>query len=413
MSTQSDALTLWARSGAMWLTGRQERPLGPPAGLMSGLALLGQDLGSLLNGQGLEHYLDPFQAIVDRAAIAGLTRRGDLSCGGLSRLLQSRDGWIAVSLARGDDVASVPAWLELDVCSSQVPALFDEIADRIADLATEDLTARGRLLGLPVAGLGSATADGEGWQAAVVETTFDRPRRHRAGAQTLVVDLSALWAGPLCSAVLQAAGARVIKVESMTRPDGARQGPSAFFDLLNGGKESLALEFGRAADVELLHRLLLAADVVVEASRPRALEQLGIFATEIVNSSPTVWISITGYGRAEPERGWVAFGDDAAAAGGLVVWDEGKPCFCADAIADPLTGLVAAAAGVAALRDSTRDSKSALVDVAMARVAAAFAGPTLTAPEGLEPHAPLVTAPTRRAPRLGEHNEAIRREFAK
>jgi crotonobetainyl-CoA:carnitine CoA-transferase CaiB-like acyl-CoA transferase len=154
--------------------------------------------------------------------------------------------------------------------------------------------------------------------------------------------------------------------------------------------------------------LLLAADVVVEASRPRALEQLGISATEIVAASPTVWISITGYGRAEPERDWVAFGDDAAVAGGLVVWDEEGPRLCADAIADPLTGLVAAAAGGKALRDG----RSALVDVAMARVAAVFTGPTLAVPDRLEPCEPRVTAPTRRARRLGEDNEAVRREFA-
>jgi hypothetical protein len=408
MGTQSEDLALWARSGAMWLTGRPEQPLGPPAGLMNGLARLGQDLGSLLADQEAGLHVDPLQTIVDRAAIAGLKRHGELSCGGRTRLLQSRDGWIALSLARADDVASVPAWLELDTGSSQVPEVFDEIAGRIAHLETEELTARGRLLGLPVAGLGSVAANGEGWEAAVIETAFPgvRPRSRRG--QPLIVDLSALWAGPLCSAVLQAAGARVIKVESTTRREGARQGPSTFFDLLNGGKESVALDFGCAADLELTRRLLLAADVVVEASRPRALEQLGISATEIVAASPTVWISITGYGRAEPERDWVAFGDDAAVAGGLVVWDEEEPRLCADAIADPLTGLVAAAAGGKALRDG----RSALVDVAMARVAAVFTGPTLAVPDRLEPCEPRVTAPTRRARRLGEDNEAVRREFA-
>jgi hydroxymethylglutaryl-CoA lyase len=40
----------------------------------------------------------------------------------------------------------------------------------------------------------------------------------------------------------------------------------------------------------------------------------------------------------------VAFGDDAAVGGGLVVWDADGPCFCADAVADPVAGLVAAAA---------------------------------------------------------------------
>jgi crotonobetainyl-CoA:carnitine CoA-transferase CaiB-like acyl-CoA transferase len=83
-------------------------------------------------------------------------------------------------------------------------------------------------------------------------------------------------------------------------------------------------------------------------------------------SGPSVWISITGYGRAAPGRDWVAFGDDAAAAGGLVTWDDDGPCFCADAIADPLSGLTAAAATLEALEGDD----AVLLDVVMARVAA-------------------------------------------
>jgi hypothetical protein len=392
----------------MYLTGRPERPLGPPAGLCDGLAQLERDLGSLLGDQGAEGGVDPLQTVVDRAAIAGLTRHGDLSCGGRTRLLPSRDGWIAASLARDEDVASVPAWLELDACSSVLPQLFDEISGRVASLHTDELVARARLLGLPVAGLGSVLAPGKRWADSVIETSFDSPRDSAANEHPLVVDLSALWAGPLCSAVLQLAGARVIKVESESRPDGARRGPQGVFDLLNGGKESLRLDFARDTDIELLRRLLLAADIVVEASRPRALEQLDIFANEIAAASSTVWVSITGYGRTDPQRDWVAFGDDAAVAGGLVVSDEDGPCFCADAMADPLTGLVAAAAALKALRKAN----SAVLDIPMARVAAAFAGPTLVVPDDLEPHQPLAAAQPSRATQLGADSEAIRREFA-
>jgi hypothetical protein len=43
--------------------------------------------------------------------------------------------------------------------------------------------------------------------------------------------------------LLALAGARVVKVESTRRLDGARSGSSAFYDLLNAGKESVALDF--------------------------------------------------------------------------------------------------------------------------------------------------------------------------
>jgi CoA transferase family III len=94
--------------------------------------------------------------------------------------------------------------------------------------------------------------------------------------------------------------------------------------------------------------LCASADIVIEASRPRALRQLGIDAEEIIAANPSLtWISITGYGRREPAANWVAFGDDAAVAAGLsqILFDiHGEALFCGDAIADPLTGLHAAVA---------------------------------------------------------------------
>ena len=47
--------------------------------------------------------------------------------------------------------------------------------------------------------------------------------------------------------------------------------------------------------------------------------------------------------------GRIGFGDDAAVAGGLVVWDGPDPYFCCDAVADPISGLTAAAAVLSAL----------------------------------------------------------------
>jgi crotonobetainyl-CoA:carnitine CoA-transferase CaiB-like acyl-CoA transferase len=204
-----------------------------------------------------------------------------------------------------------------------------------------------------------------------------------------------------------------VKVESRHRPDGARRGPAAFFDLLHGGQEAVAVDFhhedGRAA----LRRLLGAADVVVEGSRPRALEQLGIVAEKVLAGSvagggPRVWVSITGYGRAAPGRDRVAFGDDAAAAGGLVVWDETGPCFCADAVADPCAGIVAAAATLRALSAGGRW----LLDISMRDVAAHLAGPwspsgAMRAPAGLVAEPPRARAASGMGPRLGEHTEAV------
>ena len=144
--------------------------------------------------------------------------------------------------------------------------------------------------------------------------------------------------------------------------------------------------------------------MVIEASRPRALEHLGVDADAVVSGGgPSVWLSITGHGRREPERDWVAFGDDAAVAGGLVVEDERGPVFCADAVADPISGVVAAGAVLEALHEGGRW----LVDVALSAVAAALAGPTLAVDEPISVAPPHARAATAAGPALGEHSAAL------
>jgi crotonobetainyl-CoA:carnitine CoA-transferase CaiB-like acyl-CoA transferase len=244
--------------------------------------------------------------------------------------------------------------------------------------------------------------------------------------ELVVVDLSSMWAGPVCAQLLGGAGARVIKVESVKRPDGARDGVGAFFDWLHAGHQSVALDFDTEAGRGDLLRLVARADIVIESSRPRALRQLGIDAERVVRDGPgRTWVSITGYGRDHDDGEWVAFGDDAAVAGGLVAYDaEGAPVFCGDAIADPLTGLHAALAAL-----TTIDAGGgAIIDIAMSAVAAGVVGePSAEAfvvertgtdrwevrdghlrPEVLAPRAPVVQG---RAPSLGEHTAHVLAEL--
>ncbi len=348
--------------------------------------------------------VDPLALLGERAAIAGLRRRGAESCGGASRLLPCRDGWVAVSLARPDDVGLVPAWLELTAAPRDPWAA---IADAVAERPGAAVLERARLLGLPVAWLPASAARGE--QPSPVRDRVVAPGGPvRDIADVTVVELGALWAGPLCGSLLAACGASVAKVESTARPDGARGGPAAFFDLLNAGKRSVALDLTIGHDVALLRDLVLRADVVIEASRPRALEQLGIDARAVIASGgPRAWVSITGHGRTGAARDWVAFGDDAAVAGGLVAWDDDGPVFCADAIADPVTGVVAAVGALEALASGGHH----LLDVPLAAVAAHLAGPTLPVAVPLEVADPSARTASGPGPRLGEHTGAVLAEL--
>jgi CoA-transferase family III len=382
----------------MALTGRpREQPLGPPARLVDTL----EELGGSFPG------LDAVALLGERAALMGLWRRGDVSCGGSCHLVPTGEGWVAVSLPRAEDMEAVQAWLELDAQPDTAPAVWSAVEAAFACRDPRTLLARAALLALPTAALGEVTATAGPGNGVEAVALGGASARDVAGA--LVVDLSALWAGPLCGDLLAGAGATVVKVESTARPDGARRGPPAFFDVLNARKHSVAFDFRTAAGVDELRELVRRADVVIEASRPRALEQLGILAEEVVGGGgPQVWVSITAYGRragADAQR--VGFGDDAAAAGGLVVWSGADPLFCADAVADPLTGLSAARACVDALAGGGRW----LLDVSMAGVAASVAGPTVAVPAGLTVAEPRARVPARVSPSIGADTSRVMGEL--
>lgn len=397
-SSLAEEVAAWAASGGMALTGRPGGPpVGPPAGLVAGVGKLwSRFVDGVTRLGGSPIVLDPLALLGERAAIAGLAPGGQVSCGGATRLLPATDGWLAATLARDDDWALVPAWLELDD-----PVGWDQIARAAATTSAATMVERGVLLGLPIALLPTTPSGATAVRRMPVDGAAVEPRPL---TDTVVVDLSSLWAGPLCGSLLADAGATVIKVESTGRPDGARLGPPAFFDLLNAGKRSVAVDLATTTGVEVLRRLVGQADVVIEASRPRALEQLGINATELLASGRTkAWVSITGHGRTGTGRNRAAFGDDAAVAGGLVCWSDDRPCFCADAVADPLAGLTAATAVVDALAERGRW----LLEVSMAGVAAELAGRTLPVDAGLTAAPPRARPVREPGPRLGEHNEAV------
>jgi hypothetical protein len=401
----------WARSGLMMLTGTAE---GPPQmcpvplascadGAMAALrALMAAGTETLPAGAAL---------LGERAAIAGLRRNGAISPGGGCHLLQTADGWLAASLVRECDWAAVPAWLECSALGD-----WEAVGAVVATRRTDLLVERARLLGLPV-GASPARPTARGLWHGVARHGPPAAEGAWRVRPPRVLDLSSLWAGPLCSHLLQALGARVLKVESRARPDGARTGPADFHDLLNAGKRSVALEF-EAGGITRLQQLIDWADVVIEGSRPRALRQLGIVAEDcIARRRGLTWISITGYGRDEPQCQWTAFGDDAGVAAGLsslLQAATGLPLICGDAIADPLTGMHAALAALA----SHRSGGGRLVSVPLHDVVAycaAFALParpaelrarwerwTAAARErSLDETPPVARRPTGRAPALG------------
>jgi crotonobetainyl-CoA:carnitine CoA-transferase CaiB-like acyl-CoA transferase len=452
----------WAASGAMSLTGDADGPpleapgyLGP---YLRGAAAAATLLSRILGGD-LE--VDGASLLGERAAIAGLGRRGLSSCGGASRLLPAADGWVVVSLTRTSDFETLPAWLGRPWRSG--PGGGDPwaaVAGYVALHRGADVVDSAQLLGIPAATLaptaGTAPALAPARASAVgAAGSMDAPdvqaiarqqpwppapwriddrtpvlgRRQLAGVSAippsrrpmrrgrpLIVDFTSLWAGPLCTSLLLEAGARVIKVETASRPDGARRGPTEFFDLMNAGKESFTLTLDHPRSVEVLGGLIDAADIVVESARPRVMEQWGIDVEAAVAARQQLgWISLTGYGRAGPWQHRVAFGDDAAVAAGVVAFGgDGRPRFCADALADPVTGLHAAVAALAVLVGGG----SHLVDIALREVAGHLlsgwhdgAGRASAGGRSIPVAQPFSRAPRGKGPAFGASTVVLRAEL--
>ncbi len=121
-------------------------------------------------------------------------------------------------------------------------------------------------------------------------------------AGLLVVALEQAVAAPYCSSRLADAGARVIKVE---RPEGdfargydsAVHGESSYFVWINRGKESIALDLKREADLQLLQRIIARADVFIQNLAPGAAQRLGLGSAALRALHPRlITCDISGYG---------------------------------------------------------------------------------------------------------------------
>ena len=173
-----------------------------------------------------------------------------------------------------------------------------------------------------------------------------------------IVDLTRVLAGPLCTMMLGDLGAHVIKVERPGVGDETRtwgppfdgEGRAAYYLSVNRNKLSLAADFERAGDRELIEALIADADVVVDNFREGTLERRGISPDDWCRRRPSlIWCSISGFGRgndrpgydfvAQAESGWMA----------LTGSPEGEPVKHGLPLADIVTGKDAAIAVVAAL----------------------------------------------------------------
>lgn len=350
----------WMASGALALTGYAKTPpLLPPGTAASAVRAWERTFRELAGGPAGAVPSGWHRLLGERAAFAGARRNAPFSVGGSCRAVRTLDGWVAINLARRTDIDSLPALLGREI---DLTAPWSALDTNLARMTTDDVLGSAAILSLAIAEVPIAVLSPPA--VAVVRDEVIAGQPPAGHAAPLVVDLSALWAGPLASSILLNAGGRSVKVETPNRLDGARFGNARFYHVLHAGQDSVLLDPRSPSGAQLLSRLLDAADIVIEASRPRALESWGIDRVDICRRTPTTWVSITAYGPAQPHR--VGFGDDVAMAAGLHCLDsQGVPIPVGDAIADPLAGMRAAAVAL----ESFLSGGSRVIHVSMHGVA--------------------------------------------
>ncbi|MDH4392064.1 MAG: CaiB/BaiF CoA-transferase family protein [Aquabacterium sp.] len=201
-----------------------------------------------------------------------------------------------------------------------------------------------------------------------------------------IVDLSAVFSGPMATALLGDQGAEVIKVESpegdTTRFIGPAKGDlAASYVAANRGKRNLALDLKSPDAIAVLHRLLARADVLVENFRPGVMARLGLADADLAARYPgLIRVSITGFGPDGPRGHDKAYDAVIQALGGLACSQRdpasGAPVIMASTVSDKVTALTAAQAITAALFARERNGgRGSRVEVAMLDATVAFQWP--------------------------------------
>jgi crotonobetainyl-CoA:carnitine CoA-transferase CaiB-like acyl-CoA transferase len=201
-----------------------------------------------------------------------------------------------------------------------------------------------------------------------------------------VIDCTHVLAGPYATYNLALLGADVIRIENPDDPDQSRLRAfdPKFADELMGlsfmtqgsNKRSVTLNLKTAQGRDILKKLALTADIMVENFRPGAMAKLGLGYDDMAKINPRlIYVSMSGFGQVGPRREQTATDHVIQATSGLMGntgTPETAPIIAGAAVTDYATGAVGAFAMASALLQRNHTGKGQHVDVAMIDVAMAL-----------------------------------------
>lgn len=181
-----------------------------------------------------------------------------------------------------------------------------------------------------------------------------------------VLDLTRFYPGGYCTLLLAQLGAEVVKVEPPNGGDPLRGVHSAHVGL-NRGKRSITLDTRIDGAAEVMARLVVGADVLVESAKPGTPAVTGFGPDQAMAANPRfVWASITGFGREGPDAG--QSGHDVTylgRSGLLAALTDNLPWQPETMVSVPVGGLMAAFAIASAVAGRDHTGRGTVIDASL------------------------------------------------
>ena len=188
-----------------------------------------------------------------------------------------------------------------------------------------------------------------------------------------VVEMGQLIAGPFCGQLLGDLGAEVIKVEPPGNGDPMREwgrgDTPLWWEVIARNKLSVSADLRKSEGQDLVRRLILKADVLIENFRPGALERWNLDPAELLAANPRlVALRVSGYGQTGPYAQRTGFGGIGEAMGGwryVVGEPDRPPSRMGISIGDTLAATYGCVGVLAALRHRDQTGRGQIVDSAI------------------------------------------------
>lgn len=191
-----------------------------------------------------------------------------------------------------------------------------------------------------------------------------------------VLDLSRVFAGPLCGMVLADFGAEVIKVEHPGRGDDTRdwgmrigKTETTYYNSMNRNKRSITVDLQTPEGVKIIHDLLPQCDVVVQNFKTGGAEKLGLGYEQLKAIKPDlIYCSVAGYDSSGPEAKRPGYDLVIQGESGLMALNgeaNTPPLKFGVAVVDLMTGMYAALAGARALKQRRQHGLGRHIEMAL------------------------------------------------